>query len=387
MENINSLAKYLQATILEKILNNIPENAKLEKKEISGTIIYKSPEVECEKYNISRCLYFDKYNEIIIKFTKMLEYNFPHCNLSSFYKNMETAEITVEINNLIRKLYKLLGYKGLYFQKNNKILLMRHKSMKEYEDTLSHELLHLASFKKVGKIYFGGFSQYSKNKKYRIGRYLNEGYTEYLNQKYFTKEKTTSYSEVKDFAQCIERIIGTKKMEKLYFDSNLNGLIEELEKYSSKENIINLIKKIDFYYEQVILSEDNNKLIELDKELRKEISNIYYVKISKELTEGKISEEEFEKRKLLYCDEYEVYGRVYSDDVVVSRNWNCTQIFDLAKDEAHYNFIENNFYEEEEEFDISKANSLEALLQMVSPEEQIAIDELKKKQETENLKK
>jgi len=65
MEKINKVAKHLQCIFLEKILNNIPENIKLEKKEINGTIIYKSPEIIAEQYNISRCLYFDKYNEIV----------------------------------------------------------------------------------------------------------------------------------------------------------------------------------------------------------------------------------------------------------------------------------------------------------------------------------
>ena len=92
-----------------------------------------------------------------------------------------------------------------------------------------HELLHLASRKRVGKIILSGFRQVTNQT--IMGRYLNEGYTEYLNQKYFSKKDRTVYAEAVTFAQGIERIVGRKKMEKLYFDANLLGLIDHLGKY------------------------------------------------------------------------------------------------------------------------------------------------------------
>ena len=101
MDKISKFSKKLQNLILQKILDNIPKNLKLEQKEINGTIIYKSPDVEAEKYNISRCLFFDRYNDVIIEFTKKLEENFSHCNLSSFYHNMETLEIKDKVEDLI----------------------------------------------------------------------------------------------------------------------------------------------------------------------------------------------------------------------------------------------------------------------------------------------
>lgn len=392
MENINRLAKYLQATILEKILNNISENVKLEKKEISGTIIYKSPEVECEKYNISRCLYFDKYNEIVIKFSKKLEDSFPHCNLSSFYTNMLTAEIKDKIEDsetLKRKIKENVA--AFYHPTENYLQLFTFES---YIHSLFHELLHLSSRRKIGKIALVGFAQLTSNKK-TVGVYLNEGYTEYLNQKYISKKELRHYNEARIFAQGIEKIVGSKKMEELYFDADLLGLINELGKYYPKEEVVKLINKIDFYYKQFHNDSDetNKTYEEINKtyeEILTTIANIHRIKLSKDLAAGKIDEAEYRKRKLLYCDDYED-SRVNSDNVTIQEYEEYFLIADNETNESHYymkppeDIVDEA--QKEKKIDISKTNSLEELLQMVSPEKQMAIDELKKKQETENLKK
>lgn len=244
MENANNIAKNLQVYLLENILNNIPKNAKLEKKKINGTIIYESPEVKAEKYNISRCFYFDKYDEIVNDFSRILETKLGHCNLSAFYKNMETAKIKDKIEDLADLIiFKFRRINGGYDSYENKILLCK---LEQFKNTLRHELLHLASTKKKGSINFCGF--WVKNLKV-IGFYLNEGYTEYLNCKYFSSGLPEVYIKEVEIARRIERIVGSTKMEQLYFDANLLGLIEYLAEYSSKEEVINLIKKIDFHRE------------------------------------------------------------------------------------------------------------------------------------------
>jgi len=45
----------------------------------------------------------------------------------------------------------------------------------------------------------------------------------------------------------VEDIIGREKMEKLYFQGNLYGLVEELKKYSSEKEIRLFIRNVDFY--------------------------------------------------------------------------------------------------------------------------------------------
>ena len=47
-------------------------------------------------------------------------------------------------------------------------------------------------------------------------------------------------------ASKIEEVVTKNKMEIMYFDANLNGLINELLKYSNEETIITFIHSLDF---------------------------------------------------------------------------------------------------------------------------------------------
>lgn len=373
MEKINKVAKHLQCIFLEKILNNIPENIKLEKKEINGTIIYKSPEIIAEQYNISRCLYFDKYNEIVIEFAKKLEDNFSHCNLSSFYNNMETAEIKDKIKDF-KTLLQKLKYKNanaLYDTEKNRIQLI---SLDIFSSTLSHELLHLSSRKKIGEIILSGFEQKDVRNNTTIGYYLNEGYTEYLNQKYFSKKDRNVYKYAQLFAQGIEMIVGAKKMEALYFDANLLGLIDELGKYCSKEEAIILVKKIDCFYELLLNNKESTKIHE---EILTMIANIHRTKLKQELTEGKITEAEHRKRKLLYCDEYEI-GRVNSKNIEIEEYEEYFLIIDNDKHESHFHRKDKNIdYKENSNYNIK--TNIDGILQFEIPNEVHPLDEATKK--------
>lgn len=373
MEKINKVAKHLQCLFFKKILNNISENIKLEKKEINGTIIYKSPEVIAEQYNISRCLYFDKYNEIVIEFTKKLEDNFSHCNLSSFYKNMETAEIKDKIEDfetLLQK-FKYKNANALYDTNKNRIQLI---SLHNLSCTLSHELLHLSSRKKRNEIILSGFEQKDVRNNTTIGYYLNEGYTEYLNQKYFSKKDRNVYKYAQLFAQGIEMIVGSKKMEVLYFDANLLDLIDELGKYCPKEEAILLIKKIDYFYEWLLNNKESSKIYE---EILTMIANIHRTKLKQELTEGKITEAEHRKRKLLYCDEYED-GRLNSKNVEIEEYAEYFLIIDKDKHESHFHRKDENIdYKKNSNYNI-KTNA-EGTLQFEIPNGVLPLDETNKK--------
>ncbi len=352
MDQTSNLAKKLQNKFLQKILDNIPENLKLEQKEIIGTIIYKSPDVEAEKYNISRCLFFDKYNDIIIEFTTKLEENFSHCNLSSFYHNMETVEIKDKVEDLTTLIKKILFQDVYAFYKieKNIIQILQKKSQKKLYAILFHELLHLSTRKKIGNIQYSGFYQYNKKTNSKIGKYLNEGYTEDLNQKYFIKNDRNTYKQAKNFARAIERIVGVKKMQELYFDSDLYGLIEELEKYCRKEAIFNLINKIDYYCEQYYMhGYNNNKIYE---EILSMIANIHRNKLLIDLSEKKIDEEEYKKKKLLYCDDLE-NGRLNSDNIEVEEYQEYYLITDKEAHESHF-YMKNPLEYKTNDLKISK---------------------------------
>ena len=102
---------------------------------------------------------------------------------------------------------------------------------------------------------FIGFYQYSPLLDFNIGKGINEGYTEYLTEEYFDKDRVGYDFEV-FIASYIEDIVGIDKMSKLYFKSNIKGLIDELKQYENEEQIIYFFKCLDFYN-----TNSNNKKI------------------------------------------------------------------------------------------------------------------------------
>lgn len=64
------------------------------------------------------------------------------------------------------------------------------------------------------------------------------------------------------------------------------------------------------------------------------IANIHRAKLKQELAEGKINNEEYRKRKLLYCDEYED-GRINSLNIEIEEYERYYIIIDKDKHESH----------------------------------------------------
>ena len=111
---------------------------------------------------------------------------------------------------------------------------------------MNHELTHaISSGGEYKDTFFVGFHQGTND--VLIGRGLNEGYTEYFNQKYITKgqNKNYSYKYHVQVAKILEFIIGEEKIKSLYLNSNLKGLVDDLAQYISKEKIINFIINLD----------------------------------------------------------------------------------------------------------------------------------------------
>ena len=157
---------------------------------------------------------------------------------------MKSLTITKKKQTLSEKLEGLI--KGvittaMYDENLNTIYVVDHKSP-SIANIISHELLHMATTKRTEKVIFSGFYQFYKDKATGIGYALNEGYTEYLNKKYFNKdEEEDSYHNEQLIAQGIERIVGSKLMEELYFKADLKSLVDELAKSTSIENVMILL--------------------------------------------------------------------------------------------------------------------------------------------------
>ncbi len=106
---------------------------------------------------------------------------------------------------------------------------------------------------------YSGFSQTAMKQERHdsLGSALNEGYTELLTERYFNHgeeargtigdyEAQVGYIFERSIASKLEKIVGQEKMESLYLNANLPGLINELKNYASEEEIMKFISKTDF---------------------------------------------------------------------------------------------------------------------------------------------
>lgn len=196
--------------------------------------------------------------DIFIKF--MLK-NYSEEVLQCFFHNLNRINIKEKIIKLeiLRK-----NVDGYYDACSNEIKVTN-------PNVIFHELFHASStvYDERNGFVYQGFSQVDLKNNKCIGIGLNEGYTEYLSSKYFYYDNDSAYFYERYIAQKLEKIIGFKEMEKLFLTANLYGLIDKLNRYNSKENIISFISNIDIifknkFYKNGItekIKEDINKFL------------------------------------------------------------------------------------------------------------------------------
>lgn len=184
-----------------------------------------------------------KFEECVKEFLITLYNNCENFNHNTFLNNFKNSFFYLEEDdkNFVDGLVEIHKDKIVYKIRNF--------------DSCFHEFLHLSAIKK--NLRFGvlrtGFERYTPPYE-RFGEALNEGYTELLTERYFeTKRKPYPY-EV-DISRKLENLVGKDLMEKHFFNSNLNGVIKELEKF--EYNIGTFIRKFDRLY--------NNNFIQASK--------------------------------------------------------------------------------------------------------------------------
>lgn len=142
---------------------------------------------------------------------------------------------------------------GSYFPQKKKIEIYLDSD----NSTLYHELLHVAS--SDFSYNASGFNIYLKNGG-SLGKGLNEGYTELLNQRFFNKN-SNSYIRLIKLAELIELFYENKEdMVTDYFNADLLGLIGELLKTMSLEEAIDIIVDIDSFLDNKMSTLDYLKL-------------------------------------------------------------------------------------------------------------------------------
>ena len=244
-----------------------PNKLKMELKKYSNTDMVKVIELPDDIY-----LDEDKDNEVESNPVYQREYDdfcrtlisrVPRMYLDNFYRNFKTivekdSSIVYRLKNLLKR-GAIVG--GSYDTKENTIDLETMK-LSKYMNAKKHELLHAASTyydKKNGVIYCGLSQMYineedpKKNEVYGIG--ITEGVTQYYANKFYDPLHmlTPAYSVYKEeqiIAKALEKIVGETKLMSCYFKANLKGLVDELEQYTSREEVYKFINYTDvlMYY-------------------------------------------------------------------------------------------------------------------------------------------
>lgn len=197
--------------------------------------IYRPPILDKNDYDFkfSRVL-IGRFKDQVTKFRDTLEENFPPEVLGNFYKNIGTAKILI---------MPLKTSSGGYRIKFNTITID-----KKYLDsnTIYHELFHLASSNRRILGDLSGFYYSNLDKSIELGKGINEGYTELLACTYF-KDYGITYKFQTMVASKLNELVGKETMERLYFTTDLRGLMEELQKYVDFEDIKGFITDLDFF--------------------------------------------------------------------------------------------------------------------------------------------
>ena len=293
-EFLIKLLKYYDNYMIRKIVNRMSTNMTLKQKSIEG-LIKLPPSIS--SLNLNDYLEYKSEDETIMRFMHTLQTKLAHCDLSAFYERIQTLEIEEGDLDLREKLRKKTGIicNGFYNHYRNKMILFSflEKDKKKVEDTKTHELLHMASSRNGRNLEVCGFERIDYATGLTFGTGLNEGYTEYLNVKYFARNVRNSYSNLREITGKIGRIIGQKKMEQFYFSNDTGGLINELEKYASRDKIIEIIKKMDMVCRPAKTKEIISENTKLLNELRVDVANIALEKYKQQYNSNKIPEAGF----------------------------------------------------------------------------------------------
>ena len=236
----------------------------------------------------------------ILKFIAVLEKQ-PNVDLTIFFNNLES--LSVSKNDPFFVTYKKLKREritALYLIMKNII----HYDEFSHQRDLYHELLHAATalINYDRDVVICGFDQLSRNRKIRLGKPLNEGYTELLVDRFFqTGGFSTNYPNEKNMAKIVEEAIGQPLMQRSYFSANLDNVIQALTKYDSEENVLKFLANYKAFR--------NGKL---NKKVNHFLLSIYLQSLFEKIRNENLSSDEVITRLATY---FRSFGISCMDDV------------------------------------------------------------------------
>lgn len=266
--NINELFYPLvNGTMLSYTIDKT-KKFKLNKKQNETTLDTHFINLFLEKNNALKKDVKRKHKNVIKEFTILIHDEFPYA-----YETLDNKLQNLKI--YMKKSSDGDNIGGLYSHNYNIILLSNNSNIdrKLKKTTLTHELFHMAS---------AGFV----DNDCKTGDGINEGYTEYLNSKYFNNKHATGYFYLVLYAGILDDIIGSKILEEIYFKTGINGLRKYLSNYMSEEEIndfINNFDSLEGYYEDVRNKEKFGIYV---KNINKISLFLLNLKISKDIKEN-----------------------------------------------------------------------------------------------------
>ena len=184
----------------------------------------------------------EENKKYLLSFLTKLEAYTSKENLTVAYHNIKSLEL-YRFPRLIMLFVNIMSrasFSGVYIAQTNNLATIKKDS------AFSHEFLHMCStsYDEENDIIYNGFSQSCDTTYIGIG--LTEGYTELLKSRIYNNNKTTAYSKEVKIAKLFEFFFDNPKdMEKFYFKHDLPGFIHYMEKFAPKQEIIDILLKID----------------------------------------------------------------------------------------------------------------------------------------------
>lgn len=188
-----------------------------------------------------------KFDEYINRFINFINTN-PNIDLKLFYENLKS--LIIKEKRTFNKFLFITSYtKGHYDGYDNKILVLKEDNFY----SIYHELLHCASRRIINQQMNVGFHKFAVDEKtgkitFNLGKALNEGYTTLLEKRYFGFIEHTQkrgYVIEEFISSKLEEIVGKDEMEKLYFNADLDGLINYLKQFSNEEDVYLFLEYFD----------------------------------------------------------------------------------------------------------------------------------------------
>lgn len=191
-------------------------------------------------------------------------------NSCSFYPALYSYDNTIIYFD--KEIYELLGT-------NYKEIL---------KQVFNHEMLHLSTTIIENNTVYSGLAVND------LGDYLNEGYTELINDLMLDNNIVlTNYEYEKRIALILSNFIGNDKVLRCYFNANTKYFNRALNKYSDSKDILHILKIIDIIGENKknknLSIDKHNKIINYHLELTNYILKIHTNKLIEMLNKNLIS--------------------------------------------------------------------------------------------------